>query len=224
VPAYFGKEFFRFFRELASHNDRDWFQANRERYEASVRQPLLKFIGDLGAPLAKINPHFRATPRSLMRINRDIRFSKDKSPYRTHAGMHFGHDGAGESPGPGFYLHLGPKDVFSGAGIWMPDSPTLQRIRNGIVEKESQWRKATRPKGKSILSSGHDADSLKRPPKGFDPDHPFIEDLKRKHFITGNEFSEAAAVKAGFLNEVIDSFREAAPLMRFLTEAVGLQW
>src|SRR5918996_1661223 len=143
----FGPELFRFLRDLEANNDRTWFNANKDRYEREVRDPALDFVEDFAPRLAEISQHFVADPRpsggSLFRIHRDTRFSKDKSPYKTHVGIHFRHELAKHAHTPGFYLHLQPGSVFVGVGIWHPDPPALLRIREAIAGDPSAWRRAT---------------------------------------------------------------------------------
>ena len=123
VP-YFQEGLFTFLKELRANNDREWFAANRERYETQVREPFVRFISDFEPILHQISPHFRADPRpsggSLFRIYRDTRFSKDKSPYKTAAAAHFPHERGRDVHAPGYYLHLEPGSVFAGAGLWRP--------------------------------------------------------------------------------------------------------
>src|SRR5918994_181068 len=175
--ASFGPGLFAFLAELREHNDRDWFAGNKDRYEAHVLEPALAFVEDFGYRLQEISPHFAADPRrsggSLFRIYRDTRFSKDKSPYKTNTGMHFRHKRAKDVHAPGYYLHLAPGEVFAGGGIWHPDGPTLTAIRQAIVDDPDRWRAATEG-----LELGGEA--LKRVPNGFDKEHPYAEDLKRK--------------------------------------------
>src|SRR5688572_21278461 len=127
--AYFTPRLFQFLRELKANNDRSWFQANKGHYESDVKQPLLEFIADFGPPLREISEHFDADPGpvggSLFRIYRDTRFSRDKTPYKTHAAAHFRHERGKDVHAPGFYLHLEPDNVFAACGIWHPDSDTL---------------------------------------------------------------------------------------------------
>src|SRR5215813_8431504 len=143
----FDPEFFDFLVELAANNDREWFAENKERYEAEVLEPALAFIEDFGYRLAEISPNLRADSRrnggSLFRIYRDTRFSRDKTPYKTHTGMHFRHVAAKDVHAPGYYLHLAPDHVFGGGGIWRPDTQTSNRIREAIVAKPKAWRAAT---------------------------------------------------------------------------------
>ena len=133
AEVHFRPEFFRFLRELRENNSRDWFQAQKARYQRDVRDPALRFIGDFAPALKEISPHFRADPRpvggSLFRIHRDVRFSKDKSPYKTSVGIQFRHEMGKDAHAPGFYLHLEPENVFLGAGSWRPDGPSLLKIR-----------------------------------------------------------------------------------------------
>lgn len=220
-------ELFRFLRELRENNDRAWFLSNKERYETHVRLPLLTFVTDFGHHLSKISRHYLADPRpvggSLFRIYRDVRFSKDKSPYKTHAGVHFRHESARDVHAPGFYLHLEPGHVFGGVGIWHPDMRTVTKIRDAIVDDPSGWQEAI---SNHEFSSVYEleGDSLKRAPRGYDPEHPLIEDLKRKDFTAVVRFTEKAVCERGFIGRFADVCSEAAPFMRFLTRAVGLPW
>ena len=154
-----------------------------------------------------------------------MRFSKDKSPYKTHAGMFF-HHVAGREKGistPGFYLHLSPEKVFVGAGLWHPESEALAKIRDAIVTHPERWKRATsqREFRATCRLSG---DKLQRPPKGYDPQHPLIEDLKRKDFVTITDLSEKQACSGAVMDAFVSSSKAAAPFMRFLTESLGLPW
>lgn len=220
--AYIQPQLFDFFRDLSRHNERDWFLAHKEQYETFVKKPLQAFASDWALRLQKLSRHL--DEGRMMRINRDIRFSADKSPYRTHAGLNVGHADSGEGPSAGFYLHLAPGEVFLGSGLWSPDTETQNRIRTAIVKKTDAWKRATHSKGFPGLSSMHEGDTLKRPPRGFDPEHPFVEDLKRKHFIASHRFSEKDAVSAAFPDEVMAACKTTAPLVAFLTQALGLAW
>ena len=217
---YFTPEFFAFFRELSRHNNRPWFEVNKERYEKNVRDPLMAFVADFGPRLRTISSNFVADPRptggSLFRIYRDIRFAKDKSPFKTAAAVHFDHRRKGAGA-PGFYLHLGPNEVYAGGGIYHPEPAALTKIRDAIVKHPDRWKRAT---ARRTLGG----DSLKRPPRGYDPEHPLIEDLKRTDFYTGTTLTEKDACAPDFLERYVASCRTAAPLMEFLTEAVGLAW
>jgi len=225
AKPYITPELFTFFRELRTNNNRPWFEANKKRYEQHVRQPLLRFIADFGLRLAEISPRFVADARplggSLFRIYRDVRFSKDKTPYKTAAGIQFRHEIGRDVHAPGFYLHLEPDNVFAGAGIWQPDLSTLTQIRDAIVENPARWQQAI--SGAAFRARYQlESESLKQAPKGYDSNHPFIEDLKRKDFVAGTSFSEADACAANFIDRFAESCQVVAPLVEFLTTAVGL--
>jgi len=226
--AYFDKKLFKFLKDLSKNNDKAWFAANKGRYETDVRDPLLAFITDFNAPLRKISQHYVADPRpvggSMFRIYRDTRFSKDKTPYKTQASAHFRHEATSKDVhAPGFYLHLEPGNVFAGVGLWQPDGPSLLKIRNQIVDNSAAWKKAAY--GKSFVDTWTiGGESLKRPPRGFDPDHAFAEDLKRKDFVAMTNLTEADACADDFLDRFTKVCKASSPFMEFLTRAVGLPW
>ncbi len=143
---YFSPRLFGFLRELKKNNNRAWFEANKTRYIADVRDPMLRFIEDFGKPLFELSPHFLADPRpaggSMFRIYRDIRFSKDKDPYKTHAAAQFRHVKGKDVHAPGFYLHLEPGSVFAASGIWRPDAATATAVREAIAAKPQLWKSA----------------------------------------------------------------------------------
>ena len=219
---------FDFFTDLRNNNNRDWFLANKWRYEACVKDPLLTLITDFAAPLADISAHFNAIPKvggSLFRIYRDIRFSKDKRPYKTAAGVHFRHKAGKNAHAPGFYLHLGPGECFAAVGLWGPDTRTLNQIRQTIVNDSSEWERVTTdPDFSAIYTRDLHADSLKRAPRGFDPDHRFVDDLKRRHFVASSVLTESDICKSDFLEELARRYQIAAGFMEFLTTSVGLPW
>jgi uncharacterized protein (TIGR02453 family) len=217
----FTADTFRFLRELAANNNRPWFQKNKWRYEQHVKEPALRFIADFDPHLERISAHFDAGPRSLFRIYRDTRFAKDKSPYKTHSGIQFRHQLAAVAHAPGFYLHIQPRRVFMGCGIWHPDSSTLRKIREAIVEDPQKWKRA---KGAKRFRDTYrlEGDSLKTHPRGFDPDHPLMEDLRRKDFMGVRRLSHTQITGAGFLGEFTYYCRAAVPLQRFLCEAIGV--
>jgi uncharacterized protein (TIGR02453 family) len=229
MPAspHFSRDLIKFLKDLRANNNREWFQANKHRYEKDVRDPLLRFVADFGPRLEKISSHFVADARpmggSLFRIYRDTRFSRDKSPYKTAAALHFRHEKAKDVHAPGFYLHLEPGNVFAGVGIWHPDGTALAKIRGTIVEKPAKWKRAKSAKSFTAVYE-LSGESLKRAPKGYDPDHPLIEDLKRKDFVAFTQFKEADLFRADFLGEYAKTARAAKPFMEFLTQAVGLRW
>jgi len=220
--ASFGRELFGFLADLEDHNDRDWFAANKARYEADVLEPSLAFIEDFEPRLREISPHLRAEAKrvggSLFRIYRDTRFSKDKTPYKTMAGIYFRHERSKDAYAPGFYLHLAPGDVFGGAGIWHPDTKTANAIREAIVADPDGWTRATDGVDMAM------GERLKRVPPSFDKEHPHAEDLKRKDFAGMVRFSEAEATGPDFLDRYARACESLSPLMAFLCRAVGVPY
>jgi uncharacterized protein (TIGR02453 family) len=221
--THFSKETFAFLRDLAENNDRTWFQANKSRYDDVVKEPAIRFILEFAPALKSISPHFRADPRanggSLFRIHRDIRFSKDKSPYKTHTGIQFRHDLGKDAHAPGFYLHLEPGACFVGLGVWRPDGATLRMIREGLVEDPAGWRKAVG--GKAFRNRFQlSGDSLIRAPKGFDPQHPLAEDLKRKDFIAVCPLTEDTVTAEGFLKTFTSICTAGKPFVAYLCKTM----
>jgi uncharacterized protein (TIGR02453 family) len=215
---------FRFFTELARHNDRDWFAKNKERYHDEVRDPLLAFVTAFGPKLEKISAHMVADPRpvggSLFRIYRDTRFSKDKSPYKTYAGLSFRHVRGRDVHGPIYYLHLEPGRIFSAAGMWHPPREVLEQVRAAIALHPKRWKKVAGARGFSL----DEGDPLKRPPRGYDPDHPLALDLKRRSFTASTSFTQAEACAPDFVTRFARACRQKTPLMEFLTAAAELPW
>jgi uncharacterized protein (TIGR02453 family) len=223
--SYFTDELFRFLEELRHHNNREWFQQNKERYESAIRGPFISFIGDLGAPLKKINPYMIADPRpvggSMFRIYRDIRFSRDKSPYKSSVAAHFWDSRGKEGATPAYYLHLEPGSSMIGAGIWRPQSEALKKIRDAIVADGKRWKRVT-SSANFRSSCGMAGESLKRPPAGYDPHHPLIEDIKRKDFATSSALDDREVCGPDFMKAVLGAFRTSALFVEFLSDAIGL--
>jgi uncharacterized protein (TIGR02453 family) len=220
LVRYFDAGAIEFLKDLKRNNDRAWFNANRERYEQKVKEPFLEFIADAGPELQKISRNLVADPSpaggSMFRIHRDVRFSKDESPYKTYAGAHFQLGGKGVH-GPGYYLHLEPASCFVSGGMWMPEPEVLQKIRERIAARPSEWKKA-----RGTLD--HAEDVLKRPPRGFDPDHTMIEDIKRKSFTSSVRLTQEQMIGPDFMKTFIRSCKQISPLMKSLASAVGVRW
>jgi uncharacterized protein (TIGR02453 family) len=221
----FTSDLFRFLEDLRKHNDRDWFAKNKARYVDDVQEPALEFVRSFGGYLRKISPHFVADDRpsggSLFRIYRDVRFAKDKSPYKTHVGIDFRHRAGRDVHTPSFYLHLQPGQTFAAVGVWHPHQQTLQRIRTAIVEKPEAWKRAAH--GKEFRSRFDlSGDVLKRAPAGFPPDHSLIEDLKWKDHVADAMLDERTVTSQAFLPTYAELCRLAVPYMRFLCNALDV--
>jgi uncharacterized protein (TIGR02453 family) len=227
AEPYFTNATFRFQRDLARNNNRTWFAANRQRYEDVLRQPFLRLIADMQAPLAKISAHYRADPRpqggSLFRIHRDTRFRSDKTPYKTWAGARFAHERRREVEAPSFYLHVQPGDCFAGGGLWHPESPTLKKIRAFLADNPAAWKKAVH---RSVFRERFEfwGEPLKRPPRGFDPAHELIEDIKRRNFAAGAAIADSVVTSDELLPLVVDTFKRIAPMVDYLCAALDLEF
>jgi uncharacterized protein (TIGR02453 family) len=225
ASRFFSQASFDFLSRLDANNNREWFNRHKQEYEDAVRTPALDFIAAVSDDLYAISPHFLAVPRkvggSLMRVYRDVRFGKDKRPFKTNIGIQFRHFMGKDVHAPGFYVHMEPKECFVGVGIWHPDAAALGSIRTAIAENGKGWLKASRDKNftRTFELAG---ESLTNPPRGYAKDHPLMEDLKRKDFIAITEFNMERAVSAGFKTEVVNSFQTAVPYMRFLCKALEL--
>jgi len=191
-----------------------------------VREPLLALTAALQDPLASISPSILAIPKrqggSLFRIHRDVRFSRDKSPYKTAAALQFRHELGRDVHAPGFYLHLEPGLVFAGAGMWRPPRAALEAIRTAIGENPDRWG---RTRG-AVETAGWrlEGGSLRRMPRGWAADHPAADDLKRTDFVVSFELSESEACDPDFARRFVELCRGAAPLLAFQCEALGIPW
>lgn len=225
--ASFTPESLKFLDELAANNNREWFKQNKTRYEEQVLDVALRFIQSMQKPLQEIAPHFTAIPKrmggSLMRVYRDTRFTKGKNPYKTNIGIQFRHERAKDVHSPGFYVHIDPEQVFLGAGMWRPDPQALAGIRARISDQQSEWlRISTDRKFTRHFQLG--GATLIRPPRGYDKDHPMIEDLKRKDFIAVKNMRHEDVLSPKFQQKVETAFRAASDYMQFLCKAVGVPY
>ncbi len=225
AKKYFTPATFKFLRDLAGNNDRAWFNENKSRYIDTVQEPALEFIDDFRPRLKKMSPHFRADAKtvggSLFRIHRDTRFAKDKTPYKENTGVQFRHEMAKDAHAPGFYLHIQPGECFVGVGLWRPETKVAYEIRQSIVDDRAAWKRASRGKRFSATYS-LGGESLMRPPRGFDPEDPLIEDLKRKDFIASARLTQRSVTSESFLDDFDRMCRDARPFMAFLCRSVGV--
>ena len=221
----FQPSLFRFLKTLTANNNRDWFQQNKTKYEEQLLAPCQAFIRSFQPHLKRVSPHFLADDRrvggSLMRIYRDTRFARDKTPYKTNVGIHFRHEMAKDVHCPGFYVHLAPGECFLGAGIWHPDSEALKMIRQAIDDEPAKWKRA---RDQKKFRSHFDLadDSLRTAPRDFPKDHALIEDLRRKDFIGVKKLREADVQDEGFMKATADAFTASRVYIRFLCNALRI--
>ncbi len=223
---------FRFLRGLKRHNARPWFEAHRAEYEAQVRAPMHALIEEMDVRLARVAPEIIGHPkRSMFRIYRDIRFSSDKSPYKTHAACWFYHRDAdrrvgseAEGGGAGFYFHVEPGGCYVGGGIWMPARGVLNRIRDCLAEDHQAFDRMVRAKTFLRRFGGIDDEAvLKRMPRGFPETHPAARWLKYRSFVAGREITQREVMSAGLPALLEKDFLALLPLVRWLNGALGLR-
>ncbi|HEX4602163.1 MAG TPA: DUF2461 domain-containing protein [Gemmatimonadales bacterium] len=222
---------FRFFRGLARHNAKPWFEAHRAEYEQQIQAPMRALIEEMDVRLARLAPEITGDPkRSMFRIYRDIRFSKDKSPYKTHAACWFRHRDAdgrvgseAEGAGAGFYFHLAPGASFVGGGLWMPPRPTLNRLRDAIAESPRVLEGVVRNAAFVRRYGGLDDEAiLKRMPRGFPETHPAARWLRYQSFVAGRPLRDAQVTSARLPALLATDFASLLPLVRWLNRALGL--
>ncbi len=215
------KTTFNFLRQIADHNDREWFAENKQLYE-TAKLDLFALINPLIAELSSIDPLFSPDTepkKCLLRIYRDVRFSPNKAPYKKHYGIAFDVKGYGPIT-PSYYLHLEPGNCFFGAGFWMPESNVLKKIREEIDYSSAEFKEIIKSKAYQDIFTLSDEDSLKRAPKGYEIDHPMIGFLKLKSFISIYPLKEADFYKADIVNKLKNAFEAIQPFILFLRKAV----
>jgi uncharacterized protein (TIGR02453 family) len=221
----------RFFRDLGRNNNKAWFEQHREVYETAVRVPLKALVEAIDVRLATLAPEITGDPkRSLFRINRDIRFSKDKSPYKTNAGCWFYHRDAGRGVGQdaeggaGFYFHLDGKESFIAGGIWMPARPALNKIRDAIAESGEGLRAIlAQPALRRRFGGLEEESRLTRVPRGYPPEHPAADLLRHQSFTVGRGVATGDLKTAKLVDRLARDIAVMVPLVRWLNGAVGFQ-
>jgi uncharacterized protein (TIGR02453 family) len=228
----FRPEAIQFLVDLSENNDRSWFQPRKGEYERLLKEPLEALISTLAERFAARGIPLRADPsKSPFRIYRDVRFSKDKSPYKTNLGASF--PWVSEAPGDGGarshttnvhssggYFHLSPGEIYVGGGIWHPEKPWLEAFRRRVVDEPGRVRKLVDEPAFKATFGSLGGDSLVRVPTGFPPDHPDVELLKLKDVTFGRRLSDAEAMSPRLPDVIADTFEAALPVMRYLA-AIG---
>ncbi len=228
AKAFFSPALFVFLSDVAANNNREWFHANRTRYERDVRDPVLAFITAVTPKLRSVSPHIVADPSkvggSMFRINRDTRFSRDRDPYSTAVKVAFRHDAVDRHmPGPGCFMQIGSESVMAAGGLYAADAAMLDSVRRAIAANGAKWRRII---GNSQLAPMIEdrGPALKNPPRGFPADHPLIDDLKRKTFVWYRLFSMDDACSPDFMDRYVAACKSASPFTGFLASALGMEW
>jgi uncharacterized protein (TIGR02453 family) len=224
---YFRPAMYQFLKELEANNEKRWWEENRDRYMGLIRDPALEFISDFSDRLTGFSPHFVADAKtvggSLMRPYRDMRFSPDKTPYKTNVGIQFRHESGKDVHAPGVYVHIEPAANFAGVGLWSPETKVAHVIRRKIDSDPEGWGKAVHSKPfTNGWSLSHPAESLKRVPAQYDADHPYADDLRLKSFIASQPLAQKVITSSTFADALAAEIDKTRPFVAFLCKAVGL--
>lgn len=211
----------RFLVDLKKNNNRDWFEKNRKLYEAAKADYLAFVTSVLAAMQQKDTTLQNLEPKQcVFRINRDVRFSKDKSPYKTNMGASFSKGGK-KVQLAGYYFHLEPGECFIGGGLWMPMAPELKKVRQEIDYCYDEFDKIiTNKKFAAQFGSLDQSEKLSRPPKGYEEDNAAIEYLKLKSFIASCPVKDADLTNKDLVKKVVAAFDTMQPLIHFLNRAL----
>ncbi|HUF28956.1 MAG TPA: DUF2461 domain-containing protein [Gemmatimonadaceae bacterium] len=228
----FAPDAIRFLRALKRNNRRDWFQPRREEYERLVRAPLADLVEEVDVRLGTVAPEILGDPkRSVFRIYRDVRFSKDKSPYKTHAGAWFYHRDAGKEVGSraahggaGFYFHIGADETLVAGGFWMPPRPALSAIRAALARDHESFEQVVESAAFRRRFGGlSDEAVLTRTPRGIPADHPAAHWLRHQSFTASRTLTRAEALSPRLVTSIVRDFERLLPLVRWLNAAVGFR-
>jgi uncharacterized protein (TIGR02453 family) len=211
----FSRDAIQFLADLALHNERSWFQPRKGDYERLLKEPLEALCRELADRFEARRLPLRADPaHSPVRIARDLRFSADKSPYKTHISASF--PWAGEGGGVGAYFHFQPGEMFAGGGVWHPEPAQLAAWRRAVSEDWPRVRAALESPAFAGTFGEVSGDRLKRVPTGFSPDHPGAELLKLKDVTFGRPLSDEEVLSPGLPDRLTDTFQAAVPVLRLL--------
>jgi uncharacterized protein (TIGR02453 family) len=219
---YFRPEALTFLRNLARHNDRDWFQPRKLQFEAELREPMLAVIRKVTDAMTGFAPAFvRPAEKSIFRIYRDTRFSNDKRPYKTHVAAWWSHQGLAKTSGAGYYFHVSVKEVVIAAGSYMPEKDQLAQIRHWLLDHHKEFRKLLQnPKVRSTFEE-FEGNALTRPPKGFPAEHPGIDLIRCKQWGLSATLPAKAALKPDFAATIARYFKIAAPVVNALNTPIA---
>ena len=211
---YFRPEALAFVRNLARHNDREWFTPRKAEYESLLKEPMLAAIRKITDAMLDFAPsHVRPAEKSLFRIYRDTRFSADKTPYKTHVAAWWTHTGLDKTSGAGYYFHVSAKEVIIAAGAYMPEKDQLAAIRHWLLDHHHAFRKLLQNSKVRSTFDEFEGNALTRPPKGFPADHPALDLIRCRQWGLAAALPATAALKPDLAATVIRHFRIAAPVV-----------
>jgi uncharacterized protein (TIGR02453 family) len=218
----FPKEGIKFFKQLKRNNNRKWFEKHKEEFESHTKAPMQSYIIALQTYFSRFAPEFDLNPkRSIFRIYRDIRFSSDKTPYKTHIAAHFVLRGKQKGfVGSGYYIEIGPGELYVGGGIYIPDSDQLKKIQKAIAGRGEEFLSIVESRRFKKLFAPFEWKKLQRIPKGYEENHPMAEWLKYKQFFVGVSWPESKCYKVSFVKETASICKELTPLVRFLNSSL----
>ena len=218
----FHKEGIKFFKQLKHNNNREWFEKHKEEFENYIKAPMQSYVTALQMYFTRFAPEFDLNPkRSIFRIYRDIRFSSDKTPYKTHIAAHFVLRGKPKGfVGSGYYIEIGPGELYVGGGIYIPNGDQLKKIRRAIDVRGNEFLSIVESRRFKKILAPFEWEKLKRIPKGYEENHPMAEWLKYKQFFVGVSWPESKCYRASFVKETAGICEELTPLVRFLNSAL----
>ncbi len=216
LPA-FTAETLKFLRGLQRNNDREWFEARRQVYESALRAPMLSLLAKVNERMAGFAPeHVKAPEKTVLRIYRDTRFSKNKLPYKQHYAAWWGRAGMVKTSGAGFYFHLAPKTLTIAAGLYMPDAAQLLAVRRYLLDHHEELRRLLHGRKVKSKMGMSETEALARAPKGFPKDHPGLDLILHRNWGLDTELPSTAALDSAFSKTLASYFETAAPLVAFL--------
>ncbi len=205
----------RFLKDIDKNNNKEWFTGHKAKYEAALEN--IKAFKD--EVMKGLNKKDVIEEGKVFRIYRDVRFSKDKLPYKNNLGVHFKR--AGKDRRGGYYLHIEPGKTFAGGGFWEPAPADLKRIRDEIAFDDKPLRKIISSKSFVKNFGSLNGEELKTAPSGYDREHPAIDLIRKKQYLVGRNFTDKEVTSAGFLKEVITSFEAMRPLFDYMSEVLS---
>lgn len=222
----YSRDTFGFLAGLVHHNEKTWFEAHRDDYKRFVVEPSLALIVDLDEAVRRLSPHYRGVPKalggSLMRIYRDVRFSRDKTPYKTNIGIQLRHVRGNDVHAPGWYIHADLSECFVGAGSWHPEPADLKDIRRALAADPKKYHDALAAAAQEGLTPA--GDSAVRVPVGFDPAHPAATELKRKDFLVSKTLDPELFLSPHLVTELTRAFAASAPYMGWLCRTRAIEF